>query len=74
MDVRTLSMRFISNVEQYISQVSEINEYISCSTREINFILPHIVYYIKILLLSHTNRAVHCNAYHDKRYMWDYHE
>ena len=58
---------------------SEQSEWdISCSTREIiSYFKTSMycsVYYIKIVLLPHKNRAVYSNAFHDNLHMWDYHE
>ena len=61
------NMKFISSVDQDISQVSKANEWdILFNTRN-NFGLL----FKKILptVLPHKNRAVNSNAFHDNRHM-----
>ena len=68
------NMKFISSVDQDISQVSKANEWdILFNTRN-NFIFPSIrvlfcLLYKKIVLLPHKNRAVNSDAFHDNRHM-----
>ena len=53
--------------------ISKRTSEISCSTREIiSYIQTSIycsVHYIKKVLLSHKNRAVYSNAFHDNRHI-----